>query len=99
MKLVKVEILSNLINEETPEDKAYKQVLEELDLPDPDYLPNEHSYFRTAWLNLKTLEDEVLSIYERLDHPENSIIEYFDGRTMIINMPPSKLVELLHGTN
>lgn len=99
MKLIKVEILSNIINEETPEDKAYKQVLEELDLPDPDYLPNENSYFRPAWLNVKILEDEILNIYERLNHPENSIIEYFDGRTMIINMPPNKLVELLHDTN
>ncbi|MFN9110384.1 MAG: hypothetical protein ACK5XN_09985 [Bacteroidota bacterium] len=98
MKLIKLEILSNVIDKESNENNSYKELLEELNLPNPDYLPNENSYFRPAWLNLKTLEDEILSIYERLDCPDNSIMEYFDGRTMIVNMSPENLIQLLNDT-
>lgn len=93
MKLIKLEILTNTVTEET--DDSYNNVLAELNIKNDDYLPNENSYFRPVWLNVKVLEDEMMTIYARYEVPENSIIEFFDGRTMIINMTADELAKLL----
>lgn len=93
MKCIKLEILTNTVTEEA--DDSYNNVLAELNIKNDNYLPNEDSYFRAVWLNVKVLEDEMMSIYPRFEFPENSVIEFFDGRTLIINMTADELAKLL----
>lgn len=97
MKFIKLEVLSKVIDKTNDDDQAYKNVLEELNITS-EIEEEDTTEFRSVWLNIKTLNDELLSICERVDYPNNSIIEYFDSRTMIVNMSPDKLAELLNDT-
>ena len=99
MKFIKLEILSKLVDKTNVDtDQSYKNVLEELNITS-ETSEEDTTEFRPVWLNAKTLNDELLSICERCDYPEQSIIEYFDSRTMIVNLSPDKLAELLNDTN
>lgn len=98
MKFIKLEVLSRIVDpvNSDNEDQAYKNVLEELNITSDE---EEDGEFRPIWLNVKTLNDELLSICARCSNSENSVVEYFDSRTMIVNMSPDKLAELLNDTN
>lgn len=99
MKIIKLEVLSKIVDTKLPEEdnQSYKNVLEDLGITS-DGEDEEDSSFRPVYLNTKILNDELLSVFGRLEHPNHSILEYFDGRTMIINMPPDELVALLDDT-
>ena len=100
MKFIKLEVLSKVVGPSNldEDDQAYKNVLEELNISS-DSVEEDTTEFRPVWLNVKVLNDELLSICTRYDYPDNSVIEYFDSRTMIVNMSPDKLAELLNDTN
>jgi len=100
MKLIKLNVLSKVIDTTSVDnDQAYKNVLDELGIANSGSdKPDDDSYFRPVFINESILIEEMLSVYERYENNEHSVIEYFDGRTMIINMPPDELVALLNDT-
>lgn len=99
MKFIKLEVLSKVVDPTNDDEngQAYKNVLEELNISSDS--EEDSTEFRPVWLNVKVLNDELLSICSRYDYPDNSVIEYFDSRTMVVNMSPDKLAELLNDTN
>lgn len=97
MKLIKLNVLSKVIDTTSVDnDQAYKNVLDELGIT-PDK-PEDDSYFRPVFINENILIEEMLSVYERYENTEHSVIEYFDGRTMIIDITTDKLAKLLDDT-
>ena len=100
MKLIKLNVLSKVIDTTSIDnDQAYKNVLDELGIPNNEIdRPDDDSYFRPVFINKNVLIEEMLSVYERYENNEHSIIEYFDGRTMIIDITTDKLAKLLDDT-
>jgi hypothetical protein len=100
MKLIKLNILSKVVDTTSIDtDQAYKNVLDELGIPNNEIdRPDDDSYFRPVFINKNVLIEEMLSVYERYENNEHSIIEYFDGRTMIIDITADTLAKLLDDT-
>jgi hypothetical protein len=100
MKLIKLNVLSKVVDTTSIDtDQAYKNVLDELGIPNNEIdRPDDDSYFRPVFINKNVLIEEMLSVYERYENNEHSIIEYFDGRTMIIDITANTLAKLLDDT-
>ena len=100
MKLIKLNVLSKVIDTTSIDnDQAYKNVLDELGIANSGSdKPDDDSYFRPVFINENILIEEMLSVYERYENNEHSVIEYFDGRTMIVDITADKLAKLLDDT-
>lgn len=97
MKLIKLELLSKIIDTTKNEtSSSYQNVLEELNISVQE---DSDMQFRPVFINVKVLEDEMFNICDRVDHPEHCIIEFFDGRTIIVNNSKEELFQMLNDTN
>jgi hypothetical protein len=92
MKLIKLELLSKVIDTTKTEESSYQSVLEELNISVEE---DNDMQFRAVFINVKVLQDEMFNICDRVDHPKNCIIEFFDGRTIIVNNSKEDLAKLL----
>ncbi len=94
MKLIELEILCKKFIETENEDSSYLNVLADLNIKSEE----EDVEFKTFAVNKKVLEDEVLHICERTDYKNQSIVEFFDNRTFIVNLNYKELKKLLNDT-
>jgi hypothetical protein len=92
MKLIKLELLSKIIDTTKTEESSYQNVLEELNISVEE---DSDMQFRPVFINVKVLQDEMFNICDRVDHPTNCTIEFFDGRTIIVNTSKEDLAKLL----
>lgn len=93
MKFIKLEILCS--KEDSSENDSYKNVLAELNIKDDE----DDSSFKEFYINIKTLEDECLYIYSKPSNENETIIEFFDSRSCVVNMKKEDLIELLNDTS
>lgn len=78
------------------ENQQYKNVLEDLNINTVDEIDN---YWITMWLNINMLKDEVLTLTPRKEFEStNTMMEFFDGRCYIINLPVQEVIFKLNDT-
>jgi hypothetical protein len=95
MKLIKLELLSKIIDTTKPEGSSYQNVLEELNI---SFEEDSDMHFRPVFINTNLLKEEMLNICDRLEQPEHCVVEFFDGRTFIVNQTKESLAKLLDDT-
>jgi hypothetical protein len=95
MRLIKLELLSKIINNEEAEPSSYQNVLEELNISVEE---DNDMHFRPVFINVDLLQEEMLNICDRLDQPDHCTVEFFDGRTFIVNQTKESLAKLLDDT-
>ena len=91
MKLIKLSVLCKPLDEDSV--GSYKSVLSELNIEGND---DESSYYWCdTWYNLKVLEDELFHFYARNSDKTNTVLEFFDGRSTIVDIDFNELQILL----
>jgi hypothetical protein len=95
MKFITLNILCKKFVEQEEQDDSYLNVLADLNITsDEDY----ETEFKPFSVNVKTLEDEVLHICDRDGSENQSVVEFFDNRTFVVNLSREELVTLLSDT-
>jgi len=95
MKLIKLELLSKIVDTTETEPSSYQNVLEELNI---SVEVDNDMHFRPVFINTNLLQEEMLNICDRLEQPEHCVVEFFDGRTFIVNQTKESLAKLLDDT-
>jgi hypothetical protein len=48
------------------------------------------------WFNSTILAQEVFCFTARKKNPEHSVVEFYDARNLIVNLPVDKLIDAIH---
>jgi hypothetical protein len=92
MDLIKLEILCKL-EDENGKSSAYNELLEELNIE--THLEEEY-HWQDMWFNTTILAQEVFCFTARKKNPEHSVVEFYDARNLIVNLPVDKLIDAIH---
>jgi uncharacterized protein YlzI (FlbEa/FlbD family) len=91
MKFIKLEVLYSSVNDD--ETDSYKNVLKEIGVDS-----EEDAVFKTTYFNNENFKEEIFCIAARKDNPDNSVIEFFDGKSIIVNEKLENLILKLNDT-
>ena len=92
MDLIKLEILCK-IEDGNNGSSAYNDLLEELNI---EVAKEDEYHWQEMWFNSTILAQEVFCFTARKKNAEHSIIEFYDARNLIVNLPVDKLIEAIH---
>jgi hypothetical protein len=89
MKFVTLPILCELEDEDT----SYNDLLDELNLQG-----DKERFWKDISFNKKILEEEMLSIEPRKNNEENSLMTFYGGSTLIVDLNLKELKDALNDT-
>jgi len=92
MDLIKLEILCK-VEDENGKSSAYNDLLQELNI---EAEVEEDYHWQEMWFNAAILAQEVFCFTTRKKNSEHSVIEFYDARNLIVNLPVDKLIEAIH---
>tara|TARA_R110000772_G_scaffold61260_3_gene137967 strand:- start:2832 stop:3125 length:294 start_codon:yes stop_codon:yes gene_type:complete len=92
MDLIKLEILCK-VEDENGKSSAYNDLLQELNI---EAQVEEEYHWQDMWFNSAILAQEVFCFTARKKNPEHSVVEFYDARNLIVNLPVEKLIEAIH---
>jgi len=93
MDLIKLEILCK-VEDENGKSSAYNDLLQELNIE--AQTEEEEYHWQDMWFNFAILTQEVFCFTARKKNPEHSVVEFYDARNLIVNLPVDKLIEAIH---
>ena len=93
MDLIKLEILCK-VEDGNAKSSAYNDLLEELNIN--THVEEEEYHWQDMWFNSTILAQEVFCFTARKKNPEHSVVEFYDARNLIVNLPVDKLIEAIH---
>ena len=88
MDLIKLEILCK-VEDENGKSSAYNDLLQELNI---EAQVEEEYHWQDMWFNSTILAQEVFCFTARKKNPEHSVVEFYDARNLIVNLPVDKLI-------
>lgn len=92
MKLIMLFILCKPNEEEA--EGSYKSVLNELNINGTEEDDSEY-YWCETYYNVKVLNEELFYFYERRSNTNHTVVEFFDGRSLIADIKILDLKKLL----
>ena len=92
MDLIKLEILCK-VEDENGKSSAYNELLEELNI---EVAKDDEYHWQEMWFNSAIHTQEVFCFTARKKSAEHSVIEFYDSRNLIVNLPVDKLIETIH---
>jgi hypothetical protein len=93
MDLIKLEILCK-VEDGNGKSSAYNDLLQELNIEAQS--EEEEYHWQEMWFNVTILTQEVFCFTARKKNPEHSVVEFYDARNLIVNLPVDKLIEAIH---
>jgi hypothetical protein len=96
MDLIKLEILCK-VEDNNGKNSAYQDLLQELNIETAIEAEDEY-HWQEMWFNIAVLSQEAFCFTSRKKNASHSIIEFYDSRNLIVNLPVDKLIEAIHAT-
>ena len=94
MDLIKLEILCK-VEDGNGKSSAYNDLLQELNI-EAQSEEEEEYHWQEMWFNSTILAQEVFCFTARKKNPEHSVVEFYDARNQIVNLPVDKLIDAIH---
>lgn len=94
MDLIKLEILCK-VEDGNGKSSAYNDLLQELNI-EAQIEEEEEYHWQEMWFNTTILAQEVFCFTARKKNLEHSVIEFYDARNLIVNLPVDKLIDAIH---
>lgn len=94
MDLIKLEILCK-VEDTNGKNSAYQELLEELNIESVEEVEDDY-HWQNMWFNTTILAQEVFCFTARKKNSEHSVIEFYDARNLIVNLPVEKLIDTLN---
>ena len=88
MDLIKLEILCK-VEDENGKSSAYNDLLQELNI---EAQVEEEYHWQDMWFNVAIFSQEVFCFTGRKKNSEHSVVEFYDARNLIVNLPVDKLI-------